>query len=179
MVRYPLGGNLSWALQWLVGLQALGHEVFFVEKAGYQNACFDPTNREMSDDCTVGVNTVRSLLEQWELDDKFCFTDAKGVYHGIDRKKIEKIFSSADLFIDMGTHGAWLSEAATTGMRVLVESEPAYTQMRMQNALDASLAVSSYDAYYTNGLNIGTHASSAPTGGVAWRYVCNPEVSEL
>jgi hypothetical protein len=178
MVRYPLGGNLSWALQWLVGLQALGHEVYFVEKAGYENACFDPARRRMSDDCTYGVKVVSSLLKRWELNDKFCFADAKGTYYGIDRRGIEEIFSSADLFIDMGTHGTWLPEAAAC-KRVLIELEPAYTQMKMQNALDAGLTGATYDAYYTNGLNIGTPASSAPTGGVCWHHVCNPVVSEL
>ena len=38
MVRYPLGGNLSWALQWLVGFQQLGHEVYLVEKNGWPNS---------------------------------------------------------------------------------------------------------------------------------------------
>jgi hypothetical protein len=32
MVRYPLGGNLSWALQWIIGLQRLGHDVWIVEE---------------------------------------------------------------------------------------------------------------------------------------------------
>ena len=35
MFRYPLGGMMSWVLQYLVGFQRLGHEVYFVEKAGY------------------------------------------------------------------------------------------------------------------------------------------------
>lgn len=33
MVRYPLGGMLSWSLQWLVRLQRLGHDVHFAERA--------------------------------------------------------------------------------------------------------------------------------------------------
>jgi hypothetical protein len=41
MVRYPMGGNLSWALQWLVGFQRLGHEVYLVEKAHFPDACWD------------------------------------------------------------------------------------------------------------------------------------------
>lgn len=29
MVRYPLGGMMSWVLQYLLGLQQLGHDVYF------------------------------------------------------------------------------------------------------------------------------------------------------
>ncbi len=50
MVRYPLGGMMSWVLQYLGGFQQLGHEVYFVEKAGYAGACFDPRRNLMSDD---------------------------------------------------------------------------------------------------------------------------------
>ena len=34
MFRYPLGGMLSWVLQYLLGLKDLGHDVYFVEKYG-------------------------------------------------------------------------------------------------------------------------------------------------
>ena len=50
MVRYPVGGSLSWALQWLVGLDRLGHEVYAVERSGYPDACFDPARGVMGDD---------------------------------------------------------------------------------------------------------------------------------
>ena len=39
MVRYPLGGMMSYVLQYLLGFQRLGHDVYFVEKAGYHNSC--------------------------------------------------------------------------------------------------------------------------------------------
>ena len=179
MVRYPLGGMLSWALQWLVGLSDLGHDVYFVEKANYPNACFDPNLQVMSDDCSYGITVLRKLLKHWQLDTKFCFIDAKGNYHGMDRRSIEDVLSNADLFIDMGTHGAWLAETTTAGLRVLVESEPAYTQMKMQAASDQGQSCQTYDAYYTNGLNIGTSESSAPTAGIGWRHVMNPVVPSL
>ena len=48
MVRYPLGGVLSSSLQWLVGFQQLGHEIYVVEKSGYPNSCYDPSRDVMS-----------------------------------------------------------------------------------------------------------------------------------
>src|SRR5437762_10499520 len=58
MVRYPLGGMMSYVLQYLVGFSRLGHDVWFVEKAGYPKACFDPSRNEMTDDCMYGAHTV-------------------------------------------------------------------------------------------------------------------------
>src|SRR5678815_3971402 len=101
MVRYPLGGNLSWALQWVIGLERLGHDVYIVEKGDYPNACFDLPRGLMTDDCTYGVATVRALLTRFGLQDSWCYVDANGGYHGLSRQRVETLVSSADLFLDM------------------------------------------------------------------------------
>jgi hypothetical protein len=179
MVRYPLGGNLSWALQWLMGFRQLGHDVYFVEKSGYPNSCYDPWKDIMSDDCSYGAKTVSALLERFGLQDRWCFVDAAGHYHGLSRKRVEMVLTSADVFVDMGTHGSWLAEAADAGLRVLVEAEPGYTQMKMEKRLASGEKLPEYDYYYTIGRNIGTEASTAPTAGRAWRSVFNPIVLDL
>src|SRR5688572_21705655 len=76
MMRYPLGGNLSWSIQWLVGFQRLGHDVYLLEKSGYPNSCFDPEQGVMSDDCSYGINTVNALLSRFGLQDRWCFVDS-------------------------------------------------------------------------------------------------------
>jgi hypothetical protein len=174
MVRYPMGGMMSWVLQYLLGFQRLGHEVFFVEKSGYADSCYDPTADTMSDDAAYGTGVAHALLSRFGLGARWCYVDAGGSYHGLARKEIEAAFRKADLFIDMGTHGDWLPEAADTGLRVLVDGEPAFTQMKMENRLDAGETVPEYDRYYTTGRNVGTPASTAPTAGKRWGRVFHP-----
>src|SRR6266702_3993325 len=136
MVRYPLGGMISYVLQYLRGFQRLGHEVYFVEKAGYSDACYDPVRNVMSDDCTYGARTVNAVLERFGLEERWCFVDAHEQYFGLSRGQIEGVFKTADVFLDMGTHGAWLGEA-THGVRVLLDGEPGFTQMKMEKRLAA------------------------------------------
>src|SRR6187431_2572764 len=92
MVRYPLGGALSSALQWLLALRALGHDVHVVEKSGWPDSCFDPSRNVMSDDCTYGFETVRRLLDRFELGDRLCYVDAGGRYHGMTREAVAAAF---------------------------------------------------------------------------------------
>ena len=179
VARYPLGGNLSWTLQWLLGFRQLGHDVYLVEKANYPEACYDPVRRVEDDDCSYGVGVVRALLKRFELDDKWCFVDLSGRFYGLSRERIQAVLRSADLFVDLGTHGAWLDEASAAGLRVLVEGEPGYTQMEMEMRRGAGEQQPFYDYYYTNGANIGTARSKAPTAGKEWRPVYNPVVVEL
>lgn len=178
MVRYPLGGMLSCALQWLLGFQQLGHEVYFVEKSGYANACFDPSTSTMSDDCSYGVSVVSALLARFGLEHRWCFVDAAGRYHGLSRAWVEAVLGSADVFVDYGTHGSWLEEAATAGMRVLLDGEPGYTQIKMERSLAAGDELTQYDHYYTVGQNVGTDRSTAPTAERPWRHVFSPVAAD-
>jgi hypothetical protein len=177
MVRYPLGGMMSWTLQWLVGLKRLGHEVIFVEKSNYSNSCYNPLTRESSDVCTYGLNIVTELFARCGLDDGFCYVDFAGNYHGMSRVQTEGCFRSAGLFLDLGTHGAWLEEASGVALRILVDGEPGYTQIRMEQGIFSGFPP--YDRYFSNGANIGTPYSNAPTAGRAWMPVFNPVVSDL
>lgn len=175
-VRFPVGGYLSWVLQWLVGFQRLGHEVFFVEKSGWANACYDPSTDRMGDDCSLGLQRLVGALEPFGLERRWCFVDADGHYHGSTRAAIEEVFNTADLFVDMGTHGMWLPEAHRTGVRILVDGDPGYTQMQ---AVLHGEDIGDYDHYYTVGRNVGTPRSSVPTLGKPWRPVFDPVVTDL
>ncbi len=179
IVRYPLGGMMSWVLQYLVGFQRLGHEVFFVEKSGYTDSCYDPSKNVMSDDCSYGTATLNALLARFGMQDRWCFVDAQENYYGLSRACIEAVFKSADLFVDMGTHGAWLPEATETGLRVLIDGEPGFTQIKMEKRLAAGEELPYYDFYYTVGRNIGTSISTAPTAGRGWRGQFHPVVTDL
>ncbi|HZQ02737.1 MAG TPA: hypothetical protein VFA88_01820 [Gaiellaceae bacterium] len=167
VVRFPLGGYLSWVGQWLHGFARLGHEVTLVERAGWRDACFDPRTGAMGDDCAYGVATVTAFLERLGLS-RFGFEDADGRTYGLTATGA---FAGADLFVDMGAHGSFAEEAEQAAVRILVDGEPGYTQMKGVAA--------DYDAYYTVGLNVGTSRSTVPTAGVEWRPIFDPVALEL
>src|SRR5262245_58151765 len=101
MFRYPLGGMNSWVLQYLLVLKDLGHDVYFVEKYGYDNSCYDPVKETMSDDCSYGLKLVSELLARFGLGNKWCFVARDNAYHGLSRERVDQVFRAADLFIDM------------------------------------------------------------------------------
>ena len=87
-VRFPVGGYLSWVLQWLVGLQKLGHDVYFVEKCGWSGACYDPSTNQVGDDCRHGTAALDRLLRDFDLANRWCFIDVGMQYHGLSRTVI-------------------------------------------------------------------------------------------
>ena len=176
MIRFPLGGNLSWSLQWLLGFHRLGHDVYLVEKATDPESCFDPSRSVMTNDCTYGVQTVSELLAAYGMRERWCFVDSGGVYYGLSRRKVEELFRGADLYLDLGSHGAWLEEAASSSVRVLVDGEPGATQIKLVQPGKDTSWLQRYDAHYSNGANLANGQSSAPTAGINWRAIYNPVV---
>jgi hypothetical protein len=170
---------MSWVLQYLIGFQRLGHDIYFVEKSGYPNACFNPITKMMSDDCSYGVRTVNSLLKRFNLQNNWCYVDLAGKYYGLSKDGIEELFRNSDLFIDMGTHGNWLVEGEDSGLRVLIDGEPGFTQMKMEKTLAWNKSIPEYDYYYTVGQNVGTRECRIPTAGKTWHHLFHPVVSDL
>lgn len=179
MFRYPLGGMMSWVLQYLTGFKKLGCNVYFVEKFGYPNSCYNPQKEIMSNDCSYGVKLVSELLKINGLGDNWCFMDFNNVYHGLSKTKINSMFQTADVFIDMGTHGAWEEEAKVTPLKILLDGEPGFTQIKMAIKKELKEWIPEYDLYYTVGQNIGTQGNLTPTLDLDWQHVFHPVDLEL
>ena len=91
MVRYPLGGMMSYVLQYLVASSGSATRCISSRRPGIPNSCYDPARNVMSDDCAYGVAAVNALLARFGLRDRWCFVDAHGRYFGLARPRIEEV----------------------------------------------------------------------------------------
>ena len=181
VMSYPVGGFLSWTLQWLVGLHRLGHEVHLVEKCGsFPNACYDIWRNVMSDDPSCGIAAMRSLMSRLGLKESITFVDASGRHHGLSAREIKELFAASDLYLDISggfflpLEDTWDALAATAGTRVCVDGEPGYTQMKMTKRLAEGGALPGYDHYFTVGTNVGSDSCGVPLAGKHWRATFDP-----
>jgi len=141
LIRYPVGGYQSWMLQWLLGFKKLGHEVYFVEKAGWENSCFNPLTGQESNDPSYGIASVRNLFKRFGLDNQWCYISFDGTYYGMSRKQIEIIFRSADLYLDHMDGREWAEEAQHARIRVMVDGEPGFNQMIIEQREEAGIFI--------------------------------------
>jgi len=173
MIREPRGGSNLWYLAWLVGFKMNGHEVYFVEKSEWPNDCYDIPNRIMTSDCSYGVGVVRKLLEKYGLQENFCFVDHYGTYHGLNKSTVNELFRTADLYVDL-EWAQWKEEATHCGMRVFVDGEPGWFQVRFKKWLDSGVVLPAYDHFFTDGSLIGTEKCDVPTSGITWKHNLPP-----
>ncbi len=174
MFRYPMGGMLSNTLHYLIGLKKLGHDVYFIEKSGWNNSCFDPIKKQSSNDCTYGVSHVGELLDRFELKEKWCFLDFDNNYYGLKKNKLLELLNSADIYIDYGAHGTWENETKKITVKVLIDGEPGTTQIKMQMNLESGKEIPNYDYYFTVGQNLGNENCNIPTINKTWHKIFHP-----
>src|SRR6185295_6230811 len=186
LVRFPLGGYLSWVLQWLVGFDRLGHDVYFFEQSRRNSrACFDPLQNIMTTDCSFGIQALNQLLSRFNLQDRWSFVDADGNYRGMSRAEVESVFRSADVFIDMsadlflGGSEIWKEDISHAKRRVFVDGEPGHHQLLMWHARGKGRTLPTYDCYYTVGANLSNDECTAPRIDRSWRHVFYPVVTDL
>ena len=70
LVRFPLGGYVWQLIHYLLGLRALGHDVWFYEDTGHHDAAYDPLTSEYGPSYEYGLGRAQEVLSRFGgLDD--------------------------------------------------------------------------------------------------------------
>ena len=174
VARYPFGGVTWCSLMYLLGLRALGHEVFYLEDTG--ECVYDPIQNTRAIDPSYGTTYIHNALEPYGLGGRWSFVNYDGSYHGRSRDDVRKYASDADLFINLsGGSWFWRDEYAGIPHRVFIDSDPAFTQLAIAKAEPWYVAFfQRFDRLFTFGANVGTPASPIPTGDFTWHKTWQP-----
>src|SRR5213083_1726251 len=96
IARYPFGGVTWCSLMYLIGLRALGHEVFYIEDTG--ECVYDPVLNTRSTVPAVGTRYIADALEPFGFANKWAFVNYDGSYHGRSAEEVRRYCAGADLF---------------------------------------------------------------------------------
>jgi hypothetical protein len=176
IARYPFGGVTWCSLMYLLGLRALGHDVFYLEDTG--ECIYDPEQNSLSKDPGYGTRYIHAALEPYGLGDRWCFVNWDGTYHGVSRDRLREFCADADLFIDLsGGCWFWRDEYRRIPRKVFIDSDPVFTQLALAKG-DPSYVdfFRTFDHLFTFGANIGTPACDVPPGEFTWHKTWQPVV---
>ena len=174
MARYPFGGVTWCSLMYLLGLRALGHEVFYLEDTG--ECVYDPIQDTRATDPSYGTTYIQQALEPFGLADRWAFVNYDGTYHGRSEADVKRYCADADLFLNLsGGSWFWRDEYARIPRSAFIDSDPAFTQLAIAKAEPWYVAFfSRFHHLFTFGANIGTPASPVPTGDFTWHKTWQP-----
>ncbi|MEN9903575.1 MAG: hypothetical protein RLZZ555_140 [Pseudomonadota bacterium] len=177
VVRGPLGGMVWSNLQYLMGLAALGHDVWFVEDSDDYASCYDPTRHVTDTDPTYGLKFARMVFDRIGMSQRWSYYDAHaGVWHGPAAEKIKNVLLSADMLIDLCGVNPMRDWFLEMPVRALVDEDPVFTQIRHLSDQAAMGRARSHNAFFTFGENFGKKLCSIPDDGLPWKSTRQPLV---
>ena len=167
--QMPLAGIAWQAAHYLVALEKLGYEAWYVEDSGANP--YDPRAESVATDCTYSLAYLRRVMERFGLGERWVYLcGVDGNYHGLSREATDKLYSEADALINLcGSHR--LSEPhLKCKARILVDTDPGYQQINYAKGDPAERAyIDAHTHFFTYGARIGAADCPIPGSGIAWR----------
>ncbi len=176
IVRGPLGGLVWHHLQYIMGLAALGHDVYFIEDSGDSLwCCYDPTRHLTDTDPTYGLQLARRAFESVGLGGRWAYYDAHtSRWLGPCADRILSICATADLVLNLGGVAALRPWVMQIPVRALIDTDPVFTQIQhLTNAVIWD-QVLHHTAFLSFGENIGLSWCAIPQDGLLWQPARQP-----
>lgn len=175
LVRGPLGG-LAWHhLQYAIGFAELGHDVYFIEDSDDYPSCYHPTTNATDVNATYGLRFARRAFRELNLDDRWAYFDAhRSQWEGPCAFHAEKLCSEADVIVNISGMNPIRSWCANAAVRVLIDTDPVFTQIRHLTDPAAVQRAKQHTAFFSFGANLAHDSSSIPDDGFPWAPTRQP-----
>jgi len=173
--RSGLGGQAWASLQYLLGLRALGHDVFYLEDCGGTTWVWDWDREEWNYELDYPAAYVRDCLEPLDLGGRWIYRTDTGS-RGLPLETFAAICRGADLLILRAVPlWTWRKEYDLPRRRAFIDVDPGFTQISIANG-DQGLAegIARCERRFTVGQQLGAPDCAAPTDGGPWLHTLPP-----
>jgi hypothetical protein len=173
--RFPVGGHAWVDLQYLYGLQQLGHELTYLEECGQGSWVYQWETEQLTTDLEYPTAYLRSCLAGSGLEGRWIYR-AGDRSVGMSVEALRAACADADLMIVRGSPiELWRREYLWPRRRAYIDSDPGFTQIRIANG-DPFLGetVERCEALFTIGQRMGSADCLIPDCGRSWNKFVAP-----
>jgi hypothetical protein len=175
MGRCPFGGQTWLYLNWLLGLDRLGYEVWYVEDDTVWP--YDPVQNTVTDDCYYAVAHIARCMERIGMPDRWAFrlADRKGACWGISEQKLDDLYRSCDMLLNIIGATDLREEHLAAPFRVYIECDPVIAELQLANGDEHTrVAFANHHIIITYGENYGAPDCSVPLNGIGYGKTRQP-----
>jgi hypothetical protein len=159
----PYAG-LAWMhMQIVIGLQRLGHEVYYFETMS--NWPYDPLRERYVDDCEYALPYLERLAKDFGIGDRWAYRRSYSdiAWFVLSRRKAEDLLLNSDAVIDVSGATSFAKEELKVGTLVYLGTDPVEHEVGYFNGNEKVRAtVAEHNLFATYGENIGTSHSPIP-----------------
>lgn len=173
--RSGLGGQAWATLQYLLGLRALGHEVYYLEDCGDTTYVWDWEKAEWNYGLDYPAAYVHACLAPFGFGEHWIYrTDAGS--RGMPLERFTDVCRAADLLVLRAVPlWVWREEYDLPRRRAFIDVDPGFTQIAIANG-DKGIAegLARCERRFTVGQRIGAENCLIPQNGGPWLKTLPP-----
>jgi hypothetical protein len=175
----PFNGGATWTrLSYLLGLQRLGFDTYFVEQIEPE-ICVDQTGHPTAFYDSENVSYFRRITEQFGLQNRASLINSvTRQTEGLSYHDLLALADSAVLLVNISGHLSVEMLKSRFRRKVYIDLDPGFTQFWYAKGTTAG-RLAGHDCYFTVGENIGKSECLVPAGDIPWRPVRQPVVIDL
>jgi hypothetical protein len=181
MGSMPIAGVIWQHIHYVVGLQRLGCDVYYIEDSA--RLPYNPQTFEVNNEFDYAAQVLDRLSQEFGFRNHWGFCARylpSNPTAGLPLKRIRQLYREADAILNIcGTQE--LNDDLLVSDRILyIESDPGVEQIKIDKRVRSTVDyLRRHRALFTFGENIGTKSFPVPTHGFKWLPTRQPVVTDL
>jgi hypothetical protein len=156
MTRMPVAGAIWGTMHYLVGLQRLGYDIYYVE--AHAKTPYMLMEDDDDDSSARAATFLDRLMRRFDLSGHWAFhaLHDDGRYYGMTESQLNQLYSSAALIINHHGGTVPLPEHSATKRLIYLETDPVELEIGLYDGVQAAIDfLEPHIAFFTWGLNYG------------------------
>jgi hypothetical protein len=181
MGSMPIAGVIWQHIHYIVGLQRLGHDVYYIEDSA--RLPYNPETFEVNNEFDYAGGLLTRLSGEFGFKNRwaFCARYLRGQpTAGLSLQKIRELYRDADAVLNI-CGAQELNDDLLVSDRILyIESDPGVEQIKIDKGVRSTVDyLWRHHALFTFGENVGTKTFPVPKHGFEWLPTRQPIVIDL
>ena len=153
--RHPVAGMVWLTMQYLIGLERLGYEAYYVEAHGATPKMF---MRADDDGSVLAAAFIDGMMRRFDLGGRWALVarHSDGRYYGLSEPEVKSLYQSATLLLNLHGGTTPLPEHVATGRLVYLGTDPVVREIELHQQLPETIELFEQHAtLFTWGENYG------------------------
>ena len=181
MGSMPIAGVIWQHVHYIVGLQRLGHDVYYIEDSA--RLPYNPETFEINNQFDYAAQLLARLAREFRFKNRwaFCARYLRGrPTAGLSLKKVRQLYREADAILNICGAQELNDDLLACKRLLYIESDPSVEQIKIDRGVRSTIDyLQRHHALFTFGENVGTKSFPVPTHGFKWHPTRQPVVTDL
>jgi len=177
----PIAGVIWQHIHYVVGLQRLGHEVYYIEDSA--RLPYNPETFDVSYEVDYPGKILERLAGEFDFKDRWSFCARylkENPTAGMPLGKIRRLYREADAVLNICGTQEFNDDLLKSDRIIYVESDPGVEQIKIDKGIRPAIDyLKGHYALFTFGENVPTRKFPVPKHGFKWNATRQPVVSDL